>query len=190
MSKIQALIDEVHAVAENIKEIGAVLNDSSGAFWDTQWFAALMGALVGAFIIFFMNLLKEYFGTRRQKLMEIYDELVRHKSWVAPKQLVSKAGITLYGHTMHEDGKTTKIPEKSISEKAIIELRKSYKYWRFPDGVIKRLFEQYENTLRELPSSSVKNIKKSPEYKKAQTAFDRISDFVEKQTGENQWTAR
>lgn len=100
------------------------------------------------------------------------------------------AGMISYGGTMTRDGETTVIPEKSTSEKILIEFRKNYKYWNLPISSLRFLFWRYEKVLYKLPNLNSRELKKTAEYLEAEKIFAKILKLSEKKTGENQWTIR
>ncbi len=180
MSDIQPIVDSLNA-------INSTLQKSSGAFWNSQLFAALIGAVSATIIGVLINII----SNRRSRLKELYDNLMDRISWYSPDSLMNTARITSYGHSSVRDGVTTIIPEKTNAEKIVIELRRRGKYWKWPICRVKFLFRRYEQALSKLPdSATVTEVKASDEYKAADFIYKRILELVQDKTGENQWTNR
>jgi len=90
---------------------------------------------------------------------------------------------------MTRDGVTTEIPEKPMTEKIVIELRRHAKYWRFPISLIRFHFWRYEEALRKMPNDiSRVEMKTNEKYKAAEVEFNKICRLAEKKTGDTQWT--
>lgn len=177
------LIDSLKSIAISLEKIGS----STHHWWDTQWFSSLAGAVVGALAALTVGIARDYFSLRRKNLDSWYTHIVERQQ---PEHLFIMAGMTSYGGKMTKDGETTVIPEKSSSEKILIEFRKNYKYWNLPMSKLRFLFWRYEKTLRSLPNLNSREIKKTSEYLKAEKIFEKIIKLSERKTGENQWTIR
>lgn len=185
---MEDLIRDFHSVAINLEQIRvAVQATSVPHWWNTQWFSSLAGAVVGAVAALSVGIARDYFSLRRKNLDSWYSHIVGRQQ---PEHLLTTAGITSYGGTMKKDGETTVTPEKSTSEKILIEFRKNYKYWNLPISNLRFLFWRYEKALYKLPNLNIKEVKKTAEYLKAESIFARIIKLAEKKTGENQWTIR
>lgn len=183
----EEILRELHIIAENINNLSMAIEKTSGALWNTQWFAALIGALAATIV----GLLIKYTGKRIEKLTNFYNFLIQNRVWIEPESLIERASSISYGRTVrHNDGKTIVYLEKPISEKVVIELRKLCKYWRLPISYVRLLFKKYEFTLQALPNQILPEIKKSLEYQQSDILFKKIMDLVEKKTGETEWTRR
>lgn len=169
---------ELHTIALNLEQIGVLLQRNVNNFWDTQWFAALIGAVGTLSVI----LLKEVLEKRSHRMSEIYDSLMEDKRVLTPDSLVDMATSTSYS-----------TPDKPTGEKTVIEFRSYCKYWRYPLSMIRYLLGKYEEVLWKLPNlpnGEREEVKNSDEYAKAEKLFGRISELIEKKTGENEWTRR
>lgn len=174
----EEIIKELHAIAINIEELGVLIQNNSRSFWNTQWFAALIGAISALSITF----LKEVVEKRSRRMNEIYNWLMGNKWALSLDSFVDSATHTSYSK-----------PDKPIGEKVVIELRRHCKYWRFPLSKVRYLFQKYEKALWKLPNlpnREREKIKNSDEYVVAEKLFRKISELVEKKTGENWWTYR
>ncbi len=177
------LIDSLKSAAISLEKISS----STHYWWDTQWFSSLAGAVVGALAALTVGIARDYFSLRRKNLDSWYSHIVKQQQ---PEHLFIMAGMTIYGGKMTKDGETTVIPEKSSSEKILIEFRKNYKYWNLPMSNLRFLFWRYEKALRRLPNLNSRDIGKTPEYLRAKKIFEKIIKLAERKTGENQWTIR
>ncbi|MBU1557751.1 hypothetical protein KKC45_02210 [Patescibacteria group bacterium] len=181
----EKIIQALNNINQNLDSINQNI-ESSKNFWDTQWFATIIGVLIA----FFVAWLKEVTTSRSERLTKIYNFLVRDKHHLKPDSILSIASMTSYGSTMHKKGIETKIPEKSISEKMVIQLRRRYKYWQFPKSYLSYLFFKYEKSINELSDGKEAEIEVTAEYEEVVKCFQKINDLIEKKTGENEWTAR
>jgi len=177
------LIDSLKSIAVSLERISS----STHQWWDTQWFYTLTGAVVGALVALTVGIARDYFSLWRKNLDNWYSHIVKRQQ---PEHLFTMADMIIYGGTMIRDGETTVIPEKSTSEKILIEFRKNYKYWNLPISSLRFLFWRYEKALHKLPNLSSKELKKTAEYLKAENIFSKIIKLAEKKTGENQLTIR
>jgi len=180
------IIIELHKIAESIQDLNVTILNISYNFWDTQWFAALVGALSAIIATIFIN----FFGKRNQRMKDLYQSLMSNKTWLQPDSLIDQAGCTSYGHTITKNGKTSTVPEKKINEKTVIEFRGFCKYWQFPISRIRYLFNKYEKAIWQLPDRKVIELKDVAEYKNLQKIFHKISNLIEKKTGESEYTHR
>ena len=180
------IIAELQNIVGSIQNLNTTILETSHSFWNTQWFAAVIGALSAIIATILVN----FISKRRRHMSDLYSSLMSNKSWLYPDSLIDQAKCTSYGCTITKEGKTTTIPEKKINEKTVIQLRRRCKYWQFPICRVRYLFNQYEKAIWQLPDTKVIELKDISEYKNLQKIYQRISDLVEKKTGENDFTNR
>lgn len=166
------VIVELHMIAENIKNLNTIIQSRSGNFWNTQWFAALIGGLSATIATIIIG----FFTRRNQRMNDIYHSLMSDRIGLQPDYLVKSA-------------RGFNIPKK-INEKTVIELRRRCKFWQFPISRIRYLFCQYEKAIWQLPDIKTTELEDTGEYKNLQEIFQKISDLIEKKTGENEYTRR
>lgn len=152
-------------------------------FWDTQWFATLVGALSALLVTYLVN----FFSKRNAILNDFYKKMAQDYHICSLSSIVAEAGITLYGHTETVNVESRVIPEKTLAEKVVIVLRKRCKYWQLPYSKIRKMFEKYERLLSKIPDNCNKQCEES---KLAEEYFEKIMRHVYKKTGETFWTAR
>jgi|SRR3989344_4617793 len=182
------VVEILSSIATNLEKISLSTQQATiFHWWNTQWFSSLAGAVVGALTALVVGIARDYFSLRRKKLENWYSNIVERQQ---PQSLFEMAFITSYGHKITLDGKTEIVPEKTISEKIMIEFRQNYKYWNLPLSRLRFLFWRYEKALSKLPHLNQQQLKESPEYLKAQKIFAKIIKLSERKTGENQWTIR
>ena len=182
MNEIQ---NQLHTIAENSTKIVDLVGRPEH-FWNTQWFSAVIGAITALLVTW----LKDAYSKRKKKIYSIYDFICQNTTFCSPDSLLGTAGMMQYGCTQTIDGITTIIPEKTISEKMMIELRKKCKYWQLPLSKIRFLFHKYEQLLRKIPDGDRRSIKGSNEYKQIEEIFEKIVKLSQAKTGESEWTAR
>lgn len=185
---VENIIKEFSSITNNIEQIRIAMQETTILhWWNTQWFSSLTGAVVGAIAALTVGITRDYFSLRRKNLDNWYSHIVERQQ---PKHLFETAFITQYGHKVTQDGKTEVVPEKTFSEKVLIQFRRNYKYWNLPISRLRFLFWRYEKALSKLPHLNKQQLKESPEYLKAQQIFAKIIKLAERKTGENQWTIR
>jgi len=176
-------MDSINKIAENTEAIATALSRPD-PFWDTQWFAALIGATAALLI----TSLIDQTAKRNKILRDFYDKIAKNGHGLSLQSIGVSANIIRYGHTATRNGVSTEVPEKTFSERVIIELRKKCKYWTLPPSKIRFMLKKYEKLLSKIPDT--KNLKTSDGYIEATEYYQKILDFVYKKTGENIWTAR
>ena len=182
------IVSELKGINASLGIVNQTLSNRS--FFDSQFFSALIGA-TSALFIFFLKGVIDFFKQRKKQNYNIYMKLTEDGHWSSPESIYSKARYTSYGHT-HTDSKGNKtvVPEKPISERLVIELRKRVKYWNFRNLRLRRMFKKYERVL-----SSFGDFKKDdPEFQKNMKAADilhkKIMNHVYSKTNESEWTLR
>ena len=148
------LINEIHLLVGQIEALRIVLHDNLSSFWNTQWFSAVIGAVVALTI----TSARDYFSRRRKILEDWYSHIVDTRQ---PQHIFEMAFMTIYGGKTTKDGEITVIPEKTLSEKILIEFRKNYKYWNLPFSKLRFLFWRYQKALCKLPNVNREKLKKS-----------------------------
>ena len=185
LSQSSTTASDFHDVTGYLSEIVRHINKPE-VFWNTQWFAAMIGAVAALVVTHFIS----FYSNRKKILREFYQTLAEKSHNVSLDSLLTMAMITRYGHTLTKDGKTTVIPEKPLGERIVIELRKRCKFWNLPMCLLRHNFYNYEKTLSKLPDLSRLELIETKEYKIAESCFEKITDVIEKKTGESSWTAR
>ncbi len=178
-------MDQLKIIADNIKLLADVSNNPP-PFWNTQWFSALIGALSALLISWF----KDSFSARRNRMLELYDYFSKSGHWFSTESILSEAAIHHYGGSMIKDGETTVLPEKTLSEKMIIQLRTKCKYWTYPICKLRFLFARYERAISKIPNLRVHEVKKTAEYINADAIYNKIQNLAYVKTGESMWTAK
>lgn len=179
------LPSSIEALSQSIQNLTVALHYQP--FWNSNWFAALIGALSAIVVTSVIDDVRK----RRLKLREFYAWIMEQGTFSSPSALLHVARITMYGHTFTKNGVSTEVPEKPLGEKMVIELRKHTKYWLFPYSRIRLLFHSYERTLQKIPADeSAKTVESNLIYKEAEEIFNKIMRLAERKTGDNQWTVR
>ena len=177
-------LQDFHSLATDVEKIRiSIQGIADYHWWDTQWFAALIGAFVGTITTITVGAWRD----RRKILENWYSHIVERQQ---SEHIFRIAAMTRYGGKTIKDGEITITPEKLPSERILIEFRKNYKYWNLPMSCLRFLFWRYEKTLSKLPNLNQQELSKSPEYLKAHKIFAKIIKLSERKTGENQWTIR
>jgi len=186
---LEAIVYNIDKINENLSVIAEALYENN--FWDSQWFAALIGdsAAVAVFSI------EKLFLWRRRKSEKLVD-LAKwlNVQWIfrSPGDLLKSARSSGYGYTKTE-GKTGKkevVLDKPLGEKMVITLRRDLKYWRYPGWRFRRLFRKYEKSLQAF--DMLKDGDKEEQDRllaQAKIYFEKIDNLAFKITGDNEWTA-
>lgn len=148
----------------------------SQSFWNSQLFAAIIGAS-SAIAVLLIQQLWNLKNNRKNRMDKIYKWICAQYGFWAPRSLFENASNTSYSGT-----------EKPIGEKMVIDLRSHVKYWRYPNYRLRRYFKEYEHSLLSFNVCSDKNYEKY--FSNSELIFEKIKDIAFKKTGENEWTIR
>jgi len=181
-------ITQLIVLNENLQNLTEALSHQS--FWNSQLFAAILGAS-SAIIVLFVHLILKWRTKRNQRLEGIYNWMAEQIDFFDPKSLYKEASRTTYKSiTKDKTGKVlNETPEKPIGDKMVIELRGHVKYWRFPSLKLRRLFKKYEESLLEF--NNVNNGDPEKYKQKSYSSnklFEKLKNLSFKKTGENEWT--
>ena len=183
------IIQQLVLLNKNVSNLTEVIGNQS--FWNSQLFAAILGASSAILVLLIQSILKWRKG-RSQRLEKIYLWAAEQIDFHSPEQLFASARNTSFASvTKNKDAEMIrKTPEKPIGEKMVINLKDHVKYWKFPNSKIKRLFTKYEKSL--LDFNSVDDGAEKTDYENqfsaSNTIFQQIKDLAFKVTGENEWT--
>ncbi len=173
--------------------ISALTEATIGAksFWNSQLFAAILGASSAVLVVLLQSLLK-WRKERNERLERIYLWAAEQIDFYSPKQLFGTARSTCFASvTKNKEGEVIKsTPEKPVGEKMLIELKEHVKYWNFPHSRIRRLFTKYDQSL--LDFNQVKEPAEESDYEiyflASNEIFNQIQELAFQVTGENEWT--
>lgn len=183
------IVNQLIVLNSNLSEITELLKNKS--FWDSQLFAAMLGASSAVFVVIFQIFLS-WRKKRSKKLREIYQWAAEQIDFHTPNDLFKEANNTSYGPvTKNKDGKIIdRTPEKQVGEKMVLELKNRVKYWNFPHSKIRKLFIKYEKSLSQFDQVNDPIDKKGYEkyFKESEKIFQQIKKLSFKMTGENEWT--
>ncbi len=181
------LIEQLSEINKSIVSLTKEI--SSRSFWNSQLFAAIIGASA-AILVFIITQIIQYCRKSAERHEEYCLWLTKNYIFYRPESLLKEAKHTGYGGTTTNPftGQKKVTPDKPLGEKMIIELRRGTKYWRKSSLKIKRKFKKYEEKL--LKFNTAKNKSELIEcLESANTIFEEIKTMAFKHTGENQWTA-
>lgn len=187
-STLEGIIKQLEVINENLSTLTKAVTSQS--FWNSQVGAAIIGAAAAIFVILiqqFWNWRKK----RKEKLDKIYEWIAEKYHFWTPRSLYDQASSTSYGGTSHDTltGETKKIPEKSLGEKMVIELRSHVKYWRFPSYRLKSYFKKYEASLIRFNSLDQNGKDQLQEFFSISEEFlSKIKDMAFRESGENEYT--
>lgn len=184
----KSIVNQLQQINENLTILNKAI--SSQSFWNSQLFAAIIGAS-SAIIVLLIQQFWNWHLKRKEKLGEIYKWIAEQYKFWDPDSLFKNASSTIYEcmHTNHVTGKTDIIPEKLLGEKMVIEFRSHVKYWTFPSCWLRRSFEKYENSLLDFNNCD-KNDRNNLNilFSRSESVLNKIKDNSFKKTGENEWT--
>lgn len=178
------LIEQLIILNQNVHNLSETISHKS--FWDSQLFAAILGSSSAVIVLLVQSFLK-WRVKRNQRLDEIYNSMAEQLGFYSPEVLYRKAANTIYQSTTKDKNGNIirEIPEKPLGEKMVIELRSNIKYWRFPNSKIRRLFGQYEKSLRAINHI---NNDDQEQLSQANKFFEKLQQLSFQKTGENEWT--
>jgi hypothetical protein len=171
------VLQQIHAINDTLSELVKAVQ-SSQSFWNSQLFAAILGASAAISVV----MIQQLWNWRKniiERLEKTYEWIAEQNGFWNPKALYNEASRTSYVCK----------PDKLLGEKMVIELRRRVKYWKYPDIRLRRLFKRYEKLLLQFNScdcSKADNV--SEHLAKANVVFTEITHRAYKRTGENQWT--
>lgn len=171
---LENIARQLHLTNENLLALTKAVNAQS--FWDSQLFAAILGASSAIITQHALN----WFHKRKERLDKIYSYIAQKYYHWSPETLLRDAFSTFYPGG-----------DKPLGEKMIIKLRGQVKYWTYPSFRLRRHFKKYEQALLEFNKYNGK-VLDSDELKRyllrADTIHEKLKDRAFKQTGENEWT--
>jgi len=173
-SDIDSLSNQLRLLNKNLTDLIAAIGSQS--FWDSQLFAAILGAS-SAIIVLIVQRLWNWHNLRKDKMDKIYKCIGEQNVFWSPRSLFKKASNTHYAGT-----------EITIGKKMVIDLRSSVKYWRYPNYFIRKLFKKYEHSLMNFNNCKDNNYEKY--FVESESLLEKIKEIAFKKTGENQWTIR
>ena len=126
-AQLESIADALNQINDSLSAIYAISSNTN--FWESQWFSAIIGA--GAAISFFST--EKYFSWRKRhkkELLEYCKWLNEQWTFRAPDSLLDTARSTIYGYEERNiaTGERKVVPEKTIGEKMVIELRRDLKW--------------------------------------------------------------
>lgn len=187
--QLESVVHSLNQINENLISISNFLTNTN--FWDSSWFSAMIGAGTAIAVIS----IEKYFSLKNQyneKLLSFCKWLNEQWTFRSPDSLLASARSTIYGHEEKNitTGEIKIIPEKSLGEKMVIELRRDLKWWREPGFKLKRLFKKYEKLLQKFDNLEDGNIGQEKELLNfASVVFNKIDDYAYKITGDTEHTA-
>ena len=197
---INAVVEKNNDIKDVVKELQninlslskIVDIESKNSFWDSQLFAAILGASAALLVLILPHAWGVYIR-RKERLNEIYNWVGAKYVFWTPKVLYEDALSTAY---VGEDGLNTqddikKNTEKPLGEKMIIDFRSSVKYWTYPMSKIRNLFKKYENSLNEFSNVDYKNKAQIDQcIANSNKIMLRIKNLAFHKTGENEFTIK
>src|SRR4030043_1843147 len=141
-STAESILKQMQEMNNNISELTNIIQTSQ-SFWNSQLFAAIIGAS-SAIMVLLIKQLWNWKQKRKDALEKIYKWIAEQNDFWNPRSLFDEASRTGYGCTTRDDvtGGTTNIPEKTLGEKMVIELRSHVKYWKYPSHWLRKLFKK------------------------------------------------
>jgi len=185
----------MNTISKQLALINNTLSDISKAlstqsFWNSQLFAAIIGAS-SAILVLLIQQFWVWYRNKKHKFNEVCNWIAGKYQFMTPDVLFEIASSTSYGSTVHN--KTTReekiIPEKPLGDKMVIELRSKVKYWRFPSFRLRRLFKKYEMSLNKFNDfDSIDGDDLNRLLSESRKYIEIIKNIAFRKTGENDYT--
>ena len=172
-----SVLQQLHTINDTLSELVKAVQ-SSQSFWNSQLFAAILGASAAISVVMIQQLWN-WRKNIKERLEKIYKWITEQNAFWSPQSLYNQASQTSYACN----------PDKLLGEKMVIELRRHVKYWKYPDIRLRNLFKRYEKLLLQFNSCDCSKADSVSKYlAEADAVFTKITERVYKKTGENQWT--
>ena len=174
---LENIARQLHLTNENLLALTKAVNAQS--FWNSQLFAAILGAS-SAIVVLLIGRVLDWYRKRKERLDKIYNDIAQKYYHWNPETLLRDAFSTSY---QGED--------KPLGEKMIIKLRGQVKYWQYPSFRLRRHFKKYEQALLEFDKYNGKDLDADElkEYlSQAAVIHKKLKARAFKKTGENEWT--
>ncbi|WP_446009197.1 hypothetical protein [Candidatus Electrothrix sp.] len=163
-----SILEQLIGINKSLQEIAYVLNSQS--FWNSQLFAAIIGALSAIFSMFGIELYKNH-KKRITKLNETYKFLIDQLSFHTPDNILKEA---IHDDTLGYLGNDTG-EEIKLGERMVIRLMKDIEYDHYPCSKLKILFFSYEKSLKRFSELESENIDDFKFYvKNSEKKFNKI----------------
>jgi len=163
---------QIYNINITLRHLTKVIDAQS--FWNSQLFAAILGAFSAIVIQQGLTWLHK----RKESLDKTYRWVAEQHVFWSPDSLLNSAENTSYGS-----------PDKPLGEKMIIDLRSHVKYWRYPYSKIKKQFAKYEKSLHRFNDFGGTGMPTKEDCLKISNSyFESIKNISFKKSGENEWT--
>lgn len=151
--EIASAANTIRPIAESLDESAKSLADIAAsmkhvAFWDTQWFAAVIGAS-GAILVFLIEKLITARRAAARERFEICSRLRENLSSWHPDFLLHVAEQSRTGYTSTDalTGEVIVVPERTLGDKMIAKLKEESRWWEYRDKKLRQLFDSYRHSL-------------------------------------------
>lgn len=180
--------EQLSSMSEVLKQIQVALAEKS--FLDSQLFGAIVGA-GSAILVFLLELAWNAWRNRSRVISSLCSAFVSQMTFFSPDALISEADMHMFaGKTTYSDGTVEETPEKARGEKMVIMLKRKANHRQLPPfSKLKRLFRRYEKAIAHMPDGKRSELKNNEHYLKAKALYQRIENYLYKNTGENEYTA-
>lgn len=140
------IANELHTISQTLIELSNTIGKKS--FWESNVFSAIIGA-ASAIIITAVISINHWLKNKRRVELKETIWFAENYVFYKPIDLWKKASHTAYGGKLHDGftGETESIPDKTINEKIVLELRRKIKWWKLKTPWLRRMFSKLQKEL-------------------------------------------